>query len=115
MKLPIEKPARDPAAIFAALGDPTRKRIVEILADGRSLRLSDLVVEFDTTRQTVTRHLDVLAEAGITRTARKGRERMTSLDPAAFEAVKDWLSRYDQFWEGRLARLKSMIEEGESP
>ena len=54
--------------VFAALGDPTRRRIVELLADGQARRLSDLVVEFDSTRQTVTRHLDVLGSAGITTT-----------------------------------------------
>lgn len=105
-----------PAAtdVFAALGDPTRQRIVELLADGQARRLSDLVEEFDSTRQTVTRHLDVLGSAGITTTVRRGRERYTSLSEGAFDPVRDWLSRYDRFWDERLAQLKALIEEGEA-
>ena len=57
-------------AIFAALGDPTRQRITELLAERHELRLSDLTEEFDLTRQTVTRHLDVLCDAGVTTTNR---------------------------------------------
>ena len=101
--------------VFAALGDPTRRRIVELLADGQARRLSDLVVEFDSTRQTVTRHLDVLGSAGITTTVRRGRERYTSLSAQAFDPVRDWLSRYDRFWDDRLEQLKALIEEGEKP
>ena len=96
--------------IFAALGDRTRQRIVELLADGRETRVSDLVREFDSTRQTVTRHLDVLAAAAITRTEWRGRERYTSLAPDAFDPARDWLRRYDRFWDEKLAQLKTLIE-----
>jgi DNA-binding transcriptional ArsR family regulator len=108
-----KNPDTEPATeVFAALGDPTRQRIVELLAEGGELRLSDLAREFDSTRQTVTRHLDVLCAAGITETTWQGRERRTSLSPDAFDPVRDWLSRYDRFWDERLERLKTLIEGG---
>lgn len=100
-------------AIFAALGDPTRARIVQLLAVAHELRLSDLVEEFDSARQTVTRHLDVLGDAGITTTEWRGRERYTSLSEDAFDPVREWLERYDRFWDERLDELKTLIEGGE--
>ncbi len=115
MKLHNDQRKHPATAIFAALGDPTRRRIVELLSDGRSLRLSDLAQEFDSTRQTVTRHLDVLHAAGLTKTVRQGRERYTALSDAAFDPMRAWLGRYDRFWESRLDALKSMIEEGKEP
>ena len=113
MKLHIPEKGHRPTEMFAALGDPTRARIVELLSMGKSLRLSDLVQEFDSTRQTVTRHLEVLAAAGITMTERKGRERYTSLSEDAFDPIREWLSRYDRFWDERLDELKALIEGGE--
>jgi DNA-binding transcriptional ArsR family regulator len=100
-------------AVFAALGDPTRARIVQLLAVAHELRLSDLVEEFDSARQTVTRHLDVLGDAGVTTTQRRGRERYTSLSEDAFDPVRDWLKRYDRFWDERLEELKTLVEGGE--
>jgi DNA-binding transcriptional ArsR family regulator len=111
MELHIRENGRQAGDVFAALGDPTRQRIVELLADGRELRLSDLARHFPSARQTVTRHLDVLGAAGVTRTEWRGRERYTSLRAGAFDSVRDWLSRYDRFWEARLDELKAMIEE----
>ena len=113
MKLHENMDAEAATEVFAALGDPTRQRIVELLADGRELRLSDLTGEFESTRQTVTRHLDVLCAAGITTTTWRGRERLTSLSPDAFDPVRDWLTRYDRFWDARLERLKTLIEGGQ--
>jgi DNA-binding transcriptional ArsR family regulator len=99
--------------IFAALADPTRARIVQLLAGGNEMRLSDLAGAFDSTRQTVTRHLDVLEAAGITTTERRGRERYTSLSEGAFDPVRDWLVRYDRFWDERLDTLRTLIASGE--
>ncbi len=96
--------------IFAALGDPTRQRIAELLAEGRELRLSDLAEEFNLTRQTVTRHLDVLCAAGVAKTNWRGRERYTALSDEAFASIRDWLGRYDRFWDAKLEELKEFIE-----
>ena len=112
MELHIANGDRDASIVFAALGDPTRQRIVELLADGSERRLSDLVEEFESTRQTVTRHLDVLGEAGITSTERRGRERYTTLCADAFDPAQDWLRRYDRFWDARLEKLKTLVEGG---
>jgi DNA-binding transcriptional ArsR family regulator len=100
---------------FAALADPTRRRIVELLADGRQMRLADLSSEFDATRQTVTRHLDVLNEAGLTTTRHHGRERLTAISEDAFQPIRAWLDHYDRFWGEKLAGLKALIEQEGKP
>jgi DNA-binding transcriptional ArsR family regulator len=97
-------------SVFAALGDPTRRRIVELLSDGRALRLSDLVEEFDVSRQTVTKHLNVLCGAGLANTKWRGRERYTTLSEDALDPIRRWLDHYDRFWSARLEALKREIE-----
>jgi len=96
--------------VFAALGDDTRRRLVEILADGRARRVSELARDLAVTRQAVAKHLDILASAGLTGTTRRGRERLTALDPGAFQPLEDWLRRYDRFWDERLEVLKRRVE-----
>lgn len=99
---------------FAALADPTRRRIVEILAVGGGQRVADIATGFDVSRQAVTKHLDILHVAGVVVTERRGRERFTRLAENAFDPIREWLFRYDRFWDDRLGELKRIIEEGES-
>lgn len=101
--------------VFAALADPTRRRIVELLADGRQMRLNELTQEFDASRQAVARHLDVLGEAGLTNTRRQGRERLTAIAEEAFQPIRAWLDHYDRFWDEKLAGLKALVEKESSP
>jgi DNA-binding transcriptional ArsR family regulator len=103
----------DPADLaFSALADPTRRRLVEVLARRGATRVSDLAEELPVTRQAVARHLDVLGEAGMTETEWRGRERLTALADGAFDPVRYWLEHYDRFWGERLGRLKARVEEG---
>ena len=98
---------------FSALSDPTRRHIVELLANNEEMRVSELATEFNTTRQAVTKHLDVLCNAGLVATERKGRERISSISRDAFEPIRDWLNHYDRFWTGKLEGLKELIERRE--
>lgn len=98
---------------FSALSDPTRRHIVELLADSDAMRVSELATEFNTTRQAVTKHLDILCNAGLVATQRQGRERISSISRDAFEPIRDWLNHYDRFWTGKLKNLKELIERSE--
>ncbi len=104
---------RPPEQAFAALADPTRRQIVEFLAERGPQRISDVADRFPATRQTITRHLDILGEAGITRTERRGRERLTELRADAFAPIQRWLSHYGRFWGDALQDLKRAVEQGE--
>lgn len=101
--------------VFTALADPTRRRIVELLAADGPLRVLDMARQLPVTRQAVAKHLDVLAEAGITASEWRGRERLTVLVNGAFDPVQDWLKRYDRFWETKLDALKGRIEGRDEP
>jgi DNA-binding transcriptional ArsR family regulator len=86
------------------LADGTRRRIVELLADG-DRTAGELADEFTVSRPAVSRHLRVLREAGLVRSRERGTQRLYSLDPAPLEELDAWLSRYRGFWTQRLEAL----------
>jgi DNA-binding transcriptional ArsR family regulator len=93
---------------FVALADPTRRRIVELLADGEH-SAGELAAQFQTSRPGVSRHLRVLREHGLVRSREDGARRLYSLDPGPLAELDDWLSRYRGFWENRLDALDTEI------
>lgn len=99
--------------IFAALGDPSRLRIVDLLREGGDLRIKDIAANFGQSRQAVTKHLDILDRAGVIGSRKVGRERLFCIVPTALQDINAWLARYERFWDDRLLALKTMIEEGE--
>jgi DNA-binding transcriptional ArsR family regulator len=93
---------------LAALADPTRRRIVELLAtDERTA--GEIASHFTTSRPGVSRHLRVLREHGLVRTRADGQRRLYSLDPAPLEELDAWLARYRAFWANRLDALDTEI------
>jgi DNA-binding transcriptional ArsR family regulator len=91
-----------------ALADPTRRRIVELLADGER-SAGELAAEFPTSRPGVSRHLRVLREQGLVHVRDDGRRRLYSLDPRPLADLDEWLSRYRSFWTKRLDALEIEI------
>lgn len=98
---------------FAALSDSTRRKIVEILVNGNAKTVFELAVDFDQSRQSVTKHLNILCDAGIVLTQKDGRQRLSRLNEEAFSPINEWLSHYDQFWGQKMGELKNLIEKGE--
>jgi DNA-binding transcriptional ArsR family regulator len=96
---------------LTALADPTRRRIVELLADGERTELSagELAAHFDTTRPGVSRHLRVLRELGVVSARGEGTRRLYSLRPEPLAELDDWLGRYRGFWTNRLDALDTEI------
>lgn len=96
-----------------ALSDPTRRRIVELLAsddDGAGERSAGaLAAEFTMSRPAVSRHLRVLREHGLVRVRGEGTRQLYSLDPAPLAELDDWLGRYRSFWSNRLDALDTEI------
>jgi DNA-binding transcriptional ArsR family regulator len=91
-----------------ALADPTRLRIVELLADGE-LSAGEIASSFRTSRPGVSRHLRVLRGHGLVSAREQGRRRIYSLDPAPLAELDDWLARYRIFWTNRLEALDTEI------
>jgi DNA-binding transcriptional ArsR family regulator len=87
-----------------ALGDPTRRRIVELLAE-RDLSAGEIASQFHVSRPAVSRHLRVLRESGLVRARGEAQRRVYSLDPEPLAEVDAWLARYRGFWVNRLDAL----------
>lgn len=100
-----------PAVLFAALGDPTRLRLVDTLSDGAARSISDLSAGFGMTRQAVTKHLKVLESAGLVANDRVGRESRYRLEPRTVGAARDYLGRVSAHWDEAIGRLKAFVEE----
>jgi DNA-binding transcriptional ArsR family regulator len=93
---------------LAALADPTRRRIVELLADGER-SAGELASQFQTSRPGVSRHLRVMREHGLVRARSEGTRQLYSLDPAPLAELDEWLGRYRNFWTNRLDALDTEI------
>ncbi len=101
------------AQVFAALGDPTRLQLVAALCGGDALSIAHLTQNTALTRQGVTKHLQVLAEAGVVRDIKVGRERLWQLDPARIDEAKQSLESIGRSWDRALGRLKSFVEKND--
>jgi DNA-binding transcriptional ArsR family regulator len=99
------------ASVFAALGDETRLAVLSRLCDGVPQSISRLTAGTRLSRQAVTKHLRVLANAGVVRSIRSGRESLFELEPQPLEQVRDYLDQVAKQWDDALARLKSHVEQ----
>ena len=98
------------AGVFAALGDPTRLKLVAVLCASGALSIAQLTANTDISRQGVTKHLQVLADAGVVRDVKQGRERLWQLDPVQIEEAKRTLEVIGREWDVALAKLKAFAE-----
>jgi DNA-binding transcriptional ArsR family regulator len=101
---------RDAAPVFAALGDETRLRLVSRLCEQGPLSIARLTEGAEVTRQAVTKHLHVLASAGLVRGTREGRENVWELEPRRLEDARRWLDRISKQWGSALDRRKAFVE-----
>ena len=98
------------ARVFAALGEPTRLKLVAVLCAGGAFSIAQLTANTNISRQAVTKHLHVLADAGVARGKKAGREQLWQLDPVRIEEAKRSLEVIGRQWEATLGRLKSFVE-----
>lgn len=96
---------------FEALGDPTRRRIVELVAE-RERSAGEIAAAFSISRPGVSKHLRVLREVGIVKAREAGTRRLYSLEPRALDEVDDWVERCRSFWTNRLDALDTELRRG---
>jgi DNA-binding transcriptional ArsR family regulator len=94
---------------FQALAEPTRRLILETLADGEC-PVNDLVARLPIHQSGVSRHLRILSEAGFVQVRADGQRRLYSLRPEPFQQLDSWVSRYRSLWEGRLDRFGAALQ-----
>ncbi len=93
---------------FAALSDPTRRRIVQRLSRGRT-RVTDLALPFDMSLNAVSKHIKVLERSGLVRREKLGREHFLELRAKPMRDVARWISRYERFWNTKLDSLDEFL------
>lgn len=95
-------------SVMAAIADPTRRAIVDRLARGPA-RVTDVAAPFAMSLNAVSKHVKVLERAGLVKRARHGREHLLQLEAAPLREVVQWGSRFERYWNERLARLEAFF------
>jgi DNA-binding transcriptional ArsR family regulator len=99
------------APVFAALGDRTRLSLLMKLSDGTTRSIASLSADTKLSRQAVTKHLHVLENAGLVRSARIGRESRFSYRPEPIAEARAYLDRVGAQWDDALSRLRDFVED----
>jgi DNA-binding transcriptional ArsR family regulator len=98
------------STVFSALADPTRRAILQRLTQGDAT-VGDLAAPFDLSLPTVSRHIDVLEQAGLVVREREAQWRRCHFQPAPLKTAADWIAHYVAFWDGRLDALAELVEQ----
>lgn len=97
-------------SVFQALADPTRRAILARLIEGDAT-VDEIREPFAMSQPSISRHLKVLENAGLISTRIEGTSRPRRIEPAAFNAIEDWLKQYREIWQANYARLDDVLEE----
>ena len=108
--IPGAEPRRS-AALFGALGDATRLRLVARMGSAGPTSIAGLTAGTRVTRQAITKHLRVLEAAGLARSRRRGRERLWQLERQRLQQAGRYLDSISRQWDEALARLRKLVEE----
>ena len=100
-----------PDAVFAALADPTRRRVLRLVAERGPASATLLERDLPVTRQAIVKHLAVLNRAGLVSAQRTGQEVRYALVAGSLEEVSDWIAGIGSRWDERLARLRQVVLE----
>lgn len=97
--------------VYEAVADPTRRKLLQMLAEVEELPLHEITVHFDMGRTAVSKHLAILKEADLVITRKVGRETRYRLNAAPLREIQDWVAHYEGFWKARMDKLKLLLEE----
>jgi DNA-binding transcriptional ArsR family regulator len=99
-------------AVFGALSDPTRRALLQTIAEQPSATATELASELPISRQAVLKHLGALADAGLVDRERSGREVRYTMTPAPLSDAVSWMAEVGGQWDDRLTGLKRRFEPG---
>ncbi|MGA3068578.1 MAG: metalloregulator ArsR/SmtB family transcription factor [Tepidisphaeraceae bacterium] len=97
-------------AVFKAIADPTRRRILGLLRSG-DRTVGEIASHFPTSRPAISKHLRLLRSAGLIAAQKKGTTRFCALNAAPLESIDAWLRDYQSLWADNLSNLKSYLED----
>jgi len=98
---------------FDAIADPTRRRLIRLLAEAQEIPLHELTAQFQMGRTAVSKHLTILKEVGLVLDRKVGRETLFRLNASPLSEIQDWLSFYSKFWSTNMLLLNQLLEEEE--
>jgi DNA-binding transcriptional ArsR family regulator len=99
--------------VFQAIADPTRRAILALLM-AQTMTAGAIAAEFDSTRSTISKHLQILTECGLLSQQEKGREMYYQLKPQNMKAIADWLKPFQQLWESKFSKLDNILKQMKS-
>ncbi len=100
----------DESDLFAAIADPRRRQILDLLAANTALPVNDLVLHLDLPQPAVSKHLSILRQCGLVAATRRGRSRVYHLEARALKPAHAWISSFERFWDHHLTRIKQAAE-----
>jgi DNA-binding transcriptional ArsR family regulator len=100
---------------FSALADPTRRAVLLRLRDEPGLSVTELARPFSLKLPGLTKHLDVLSDAGLITRTKTGRNVSVQLSVGPMQEAMEWLNRYERFWTASIDRLVALVEEDGEP
>jgi DNA-binding transcriptional ArsR family regulator len=96
--------------VFQAIADPTRRKIIAVLAK-KSLNLNAVAEQFDVSRPAISKQIKILAECGLVRIRKEGRERFCDADLRQLQQLAQWVEPYRVFWTAKLDALDIFLQE----
>ena len=101
--------------VFAAIAQPTRRSILEMLASNGQLPVTDIARRFRVSPPAISQHLKILREARLVRMHKRRQQRIYQINPEAVQQVEVWARRLEALWRDRFDRLDALLKEPESP
>lgn len=95
--------------VFQAIADPTRRKLLKMLGE-QEMPITTISGHFPISRTAVTKHLHVLADAGLVSERKIGREKRYKLKPEPLQELQKWLQFFELYWENKLESLKQLVE-----
>lgn len=96
---------------FTAVADPTRRKIVETLAQQGQLSATQIADQFAITAQAISQHLRILREANVLAMEKRAQQRLYRINPESLKEIEAWAQRIGQLWEARFDAIASLLEE----
>lgn len=96
--------------VFNAIAEPRRRDIIQLLADGSTRSVGEIVSAMRLAQPAVSKHLAVLRAVGVVTVRQEGKSRLYALNPAELKAVHDWVKPYEKLWSQQLDRVKARAE-----
>jgi DNA-binding transcriptional ArsR family regulator len=98
---------------FAAIADPTRRKIVELLALQGQLSATQIADQFSISAQAISQHLKVLREAEVVYMNKRAQQRLYRINPASMQEIEHWAQRVAQLWQARFDAIAALLDEEE--